>query len=677
MTAPSAAKGTPMDPEKLERELLARLGLDASAGREDVAAAHEAVTAYLAAAPKGLRGWARTQAAGADEAYALLTDPAALARAVALVGAGARPAVRPGGPATPPVHRDTPAPAAAAVVPTAAAAVPAGPAPSAPAVDENGRRIVTDDEIDALLAEVDPGAHREIVGTPAQRAAAEQRRADVVPASAPQPGILDRLSGSRTARNLALVGTTVAAIAIVAVVGFNLGAPGGGIAATVTPAPAPASAAPVLDQAAVADLMAKIQANPDDADALMSLGDQYYKTGDYRTAAEWFRKVTEVEPTVVRGFLALGAASFNQGDLDAAEVAWKGAARRSTTRTSRPTTTSASCTSIASPPTWTRCSLHWSRVVELAPDSEIAKTVSAHLDAFASFSPAPAGSAAPAVLGGAQPRTGSVGDAGGHPRPDREPGAVSLDAGLGIGIAVAFARGRVSFASPCCLPLVPAYLGYMVGTTENADRRRSLFHGLAFVAGFTLVFVAFWASLGAIGYVLADNARYLRIVGGVILVVMGLQVAGVINVQALWRDTRPLPAMGGGSAGGGTIALGGTGAGLRDSRLRPLDPPRRRLRRRLEPVHRPDPGRDHRPRRRPRPASPPGTVLLLAYAAGLAVPFLAVAMGATWVAHRLGWVGRHHHAVSLVSGAMLVVLGVLMITNTLARLAAFPTPFGG
>jgi cytochrome c-type biogenesis protein len=72
-----------------------------------------------------------------------------------------------------------------------------------------------------------------------------------------------------------------------------------------------------------------------------------------------------------------------------------------------------------------------------------------------------------------------------------------------------------------------------------------------------------------------------------------------------------------------------------------------------------------------------GTVLLLAYAAGLAVPFLAVAMGATWVARRLGWVGRHHRAVSLVSGAMLVGLGVLMVTNLLARLAALTAPLGG
>src|SRR5450756_2203010 len=160
MIAPAATKT--MSPQKLEHELLARLGLDPSATPEDVSTAHEAVSAYLTAAPRSLRTWARVQASGADEAYALLTDPAALARAVALVGAGARPAVLPGEPATPPARRDTPAPTPVAIVP----AVTAGAAGiAAPRGDENGRRIVSDDEIDALLAEVDPTARPEIVGT--------------------------------------------------------------------------------------------------------------------------------------------------------------------------------------------------------------------------------------------------------------------------------------------------------------------------------------------------------------------------------------------------------------------------------------------------------------------------------------------------------------------------------
>jgi len=269
-----------------------------------------------------------------------------------------------------------------------------------------------------------------------------------------------------------------------------------------------------------------------------------------------------------------------------------------------------------------------------------------------------------------------------------------MTVGAGIGLLVAFLAGVVSFASPCCLPLVPAYIGYMVGATGEADRRRSFFHGLAFVTGFTLVFVAFWASIGAIGYALADNAKYLRMIGGAVLIVFGLQVAGVINLRALWRDTRPLPAFGGaafsgaamGSAapggamtGGGTVTLGGgRGAGAT--------------------MGAPGYGRSllfgvvfaagWSPCIGPilggiiglassTASVAQGTVLLLAYAAGLAVPFLAVAMGATWVAHRLGWVGRHHRAVSLVSGAMLVVLGVLMVTNLLARLAAFTAPLGG
>jgi cytochrome c-type biogenesis protein len=260
-----------------------------------------------------------------------------------------------------------------------------------------------------------------------------------------------------------------------------------------------------------------------------------------------------------------------------------------------------------------------------------------------------------------------------------------MTVGAGIGLLVAFMAGVVSFASPCCLPLVPAYVGYMVGATGTADRRRSLFHGLAFVAGFTLIFVAFWASIGAIGYALADNAKYLRQVGGIILIVFGLQVAGVINVRALWRDTRPMPAFGGATAGGGTMTFGGgTGAGGAPGARLGLQAPG--YGRSLlfgvvfaagwSPCIGPILGGILGLATTTQSVAQ-GTVLLLAYAAGLAVPFMAVAMGATWLARRLGWVGRHHRAVSLVSGAMLVGLGFLMVTNLVARLAALSAPLGG
>jgi cytochrome c-type biogenesis protein len=238
-----------------------------------------------------------------------------------------------------------------------------------------------------------------------------------------------------------------------------------------------------------------------------------------------------------------------------------------------------------------------------------------------------------------------------------------------LGVVVAFVGGVVSFASPCCLPLVPAYVGYMVGTATEGPhaRRRSLFHGLAFTAGFSAVFVAFWASIGLVGYVLADHVTLLRQLGGALLIFLGLQVAGVINVTALWRDTRPMPAFAGAGFGSGamtsppsyrrSLAFGTVFAAGWSPCIGPILGGIIGLASATASVGQ-------------------GTVLLVAYAAGLAIPFLAVAIGADWVGHRLTWVGRNHHAVSVVTGAALVVVGVLMITGVLARLSTLAAPFG-
>jgi cytochrome c-type biogenesis protein CcmH/NrfG len=405
MSAPAAPDA--MRPDKLERTLLARLGLDPSATPEDLSTAHQAVSTYLAAAPRSLRAWARVQASGADEAYALLTDPVALSRAVALDGIGTRPAARPGEPATPPARRETQAVGPVAVVPAAtgdpAVASATGEATvlatsAAPRVDENGRRIVSDDEIDALLAEVDPTAHREIVGTAAERRASSMSGAAAGGTS--RPSRLLGIVSSPAFRNLALVGATVSAIVMVAVFGFNAGGTNAGsISAGTSPAPNAAASAPVLDQAAVAALMVKIQANPNDADALMSLGDAYYKTGDFTTAGDWFSKVTKIEPTNVRGFLALGASAFNLGDQATAETAWTQAVSIDEKNVEAHYDLGFLYLN-RQPADMAGVKREWTRVVELDPNSATAKTVKAHLDAFATASAAPTSpgtSAAPAA----------------------------------------------------------------------------------------------------------------------------------------------------------------------------------------------------------------------------------------------------------------------------------------
>lgn len=232
-----------------------------------------------------------------------------------------------------------------------------------------------------------------------------------------------------------------------------------------------------------------------------------------------------------------------------------------------------------------------------------------------------------------------------------------------LGIGIAFAGGVVSFASPCCLPLVPAYLAFMVGATDGTDRRRTLLHALAFCIGFSAIFVAFWASIGLVGYLLADNVRYLRQVGGGLLVLLGLNVAGVINISALWRELRPMPALAGATAGSGggsygrSLVFGSFFAAGWSPCIGPILGGIIGLASVSESV-------GH------------GTLLLVAYSAGLALPFIFVALGASAFANRLQWIGRHHTAVSRISGAFLVVVGILMVTNLLGRLATLPSPFG-
>jgi cytochrome c-type biogenesis protein len=249
-----------------------------------------------------------------------------------------------------------------------------------------------------------------------------------------------------------------------------------------------------------------------------------------------------------------------------------------------------------------------------------------------------------------------------------------MDAGIGIGILIAFVGGIVSFASPCCLPLVPAYVGYMVGTdtglgSDAARRRAAFYQALAFVIGFSAVFVALWASVGLIGYVLRDYVGLLRQLGGALLVFMGLSVAGVINVSALYREVR-LPI---GPMGGASLAFGQAG---------PSAPSYRRSTA-LGVVF----AAGWTPCIGPilggiiglasvSASVGAGTILLIAYAAGLAIPFILVAVGATAVSERLGWLRDHHVAVSRATGAMLVLVGFLMITNTFARLSGLFTPLG-
>jgi cytochrome c biogenesis protein CcdA len=120
-----------------------------------------------------------------------------------------------------------------------------------------------------------------------------------------------------------------------------------------------------------------------------------------------------------------------------------------------------------------------------------------------------------------------------------EDGLTGVDVEGLFGFSVAFAAGVIAFLSPCCLPMVPAYVMHLAGVSamEEAERQRGVTfrHALAFVCGFTLLFVFLGASAGAFGYLIQDHTRLIERIAGVVLIVMGLNLIGIIRIPWLYR----------------------------------------------------------------------------------------------------------------------------------------------
>ncbi len=227
-----------------------------------------------------------------------------------------------------------------------------------------------------------------------------------------------------------------------------------------------------------------------------------------------------------------------------------------------------------------------------------------------------------------------------------------------LNIATAFLAGLVSFVSPCVLPLVPSYLSFLTGTsledlktdTTAETKRRVLTHALAFIAGFTVIFMAIGLSASAIGGVFLNNKKVVEIVGGVIIVVLGLQMMGVLKIPALMMDKRMHVVskkqslaisffVGIGFAAGWSPCIGPIlSAILYLASQEKL---------------------------------PQATFLLFVYSMGLAVPFLITAAAVTQSLNALNRIKRFLPAIERGSGAILVATGIIVATDQFTRIAGF------
>ena len=228
-----------------------------------------------------------------------------------------------------------------------------------------------------------------------------------------------------------------------------------------------------------------------------------------------------------------------------------------------------------------------------------------------------------------------------------------------IGLGLAFLAGLASFLSPCVFSLVPAYIGYLGGRTVAAgqqdyrsNRWIAFSHGLAFVLGFSTVFILLGLAASAIGGLLYQARDWIAKIGGIVVVIFGLHMTGIIRIPFLEYDLRPqtTPDRNRGyvasalmgvffSAGwspcvgpvlGAILTLAINGGSLSQ-----------------------------------------GFGLLAAYSAGLAIPFLVAALGIGWVTTILRRYGKVMRYVEITMGVVLIIVGSMLFLGTFQQLSRF------
>lgn len=216
----------------------------------------------------------------------------------------------------------------------------------------------------------------------------------------------------------------------------------------------------------------------------------------------------------------------------------------------------------------------------------------------------------------------------------------------GLNPAIAFVAGLASFVSPCVLPLVPAYLAYL--GARRAGAGSLAIAGAAFVAGLSLIFILFYY---VFSLALQPIKTVVPVIAGVLVIVMALQVAGLIRIPLLsmeYRAMKTAPQAGGaaggfllgmGFASGWTPCIGVTLGAVLSSAVTAG-------------------------------TTPQGLSLMIAYCLGLGVPFLVLAFGLDNARPVVAWVNAHRRAIDFASAAVLVVMGVLLLTNRLTWLSA-------
>lgn len=227
-----------------------------------------------------------------------------------------------------------------------------------------------------------------------------------------------------------------------------------------------------------------------------------------------------------------------------------------------------------------------------------------------------------------------------------------------VNILTAFLAGIVSFISPCVLPLIPAYLSFLTGSSleelkaerDATQRTRVLLHALSFVAGFTVVFMLFGLSASAVGAAFADYKDWIARIGGVIVIILGLNMIGVFKIPFLMMDKRLQMR----SANRSFIASFLVGIGFAAG---------------WSPCIGPILGGIILLASQQKIGVAAG--LLFVYSMGLAIPFMLTAALISQALGVLNRIKRYLGVIEVTAGVFLVLTGLVLVTGSFTRIAGF------
>ena len=229
-----------------------------------------------------------------------------------------------------------------------------------------------------------------------------------------------------------------------------------------------------------------------------------------------------------------------------------------------------------------------------------------------------------------------------------------------VGYFSAFLAGALSFVSPCVLPLIPGYISFISGVSmeELTDREKAGQHlsrvainTIFFVVGFSIIFIALGASASYVGKWLFANIKIFNKVAGVLIFIFGLHVAGIFRIKALNYEKR---FHAGSKKFGiwGSILIGMAFAFGWTPCIGPILGSILTMAANQATVSQ-------------------GILLLVFYSAGLGIPFILTALLFNWLIGFFGFIKRHFRAVEIISGGLLMVIGVLIFFNLLQLMANY------